>query len=1147
MAKRKWRIVLWIVLGIFILLAVLVALLPAIASTGPVRRAVLTQVAKSANAKIAIKDWSFGWFSGVKIEGIEFADNKGAIAAKVDRVSAPVGIFDLLGSRKNLGHIEVVNPQVTMTLAKASGEQPKPAKKPAAKKEGAAKTPAGQKPLPIDLSLKFDLINGNIAVKSEAAPVSLGLNNLNVSLAITSLNEPMAFSLGTDLTGGGGISATGTAKIFTAGIMDLDKIAVDGALKVDRFPVGTAITLARAFSSAVPEAGGLLDVGINFKMQGTNQLAADGLVALDNFFMTGGPLGADKLALARTTFDFSAGIAGGRLVLNKCALDSPIASLRAGGSMTLAEFPEGSININSSVLLYELARQLPNTLKLQKNQVLSGGVFALDCKLDTAKNGLKADLAMEIKDVAGTLNGRNIGLDKPVKIALKASADPLLPPKGQPFSPACVSLDSMTVSASFIEAAASGNMDAATASVSLDFAAALAEARKFTDLGDLDVVGKLGVSVEMASPDKKRRAIKGNMRIENLAVSGKGLKQLRQQLVESQFGTVVLLDENAPFKPSSLTATTMKLATSFLKASVECNNIALPAEGGQLPTADAKISASVALADLHSVLVDALPSLPAMKLSGSTRFDCATSTKDSSVDVSSIALSIDNLAFEQQGKRLAEKRIEFTCSAEADMKARSAKLKNAKLAFSPGSLTVTSAAVQDWSALPGGATAHAEGNIDLGALLAMLKDFVPLQPGTSVSGKNVLALDIATRADEEDITFGTEITDLVFRAPNVPEIKEDSIKIAAKTTIAPARADVTLESFTVSSSLLALNASGSLKDWVKGRNLDAAGEMTPDFNRITEIIKSLTGKDDIRLTGKKASRFTVKTSLAGADWKKILRDTTMDASFGMEGLEAFGLKIVGISVPANASNGLMTVRVDAAVNQGKISAAPAINVNGPVPMLTLPDNSRLIAGVDLDSAIANQLLGKIHPFFSGCAVTGGKLTFEMKKMKVPLDAGAITNAQFEGRVSIESMSLGSAGMLDMVLQACGVNMRNIMPGNQDFGFVCKNGRIYPDPIAIKMQGEKIVFHGSVGLDQTLDYYVDLPIALLPESVLGKDGKELLKGESARIPISGTASAPKLPKDVAQKIIGDLVKRAGTKIIEKQATKEAGKLIEGLFR
>src|SRR5450432_47377 len=106
--KKKRRLLLKIAGGLAALILLLVILGPTIASMGFVREMVVGQINSSAlNGKLTIKDWSFGWVSGVRISGIELtdADNKHLFSAS--EISTPISLIKAATGNIDLGDVVV--------------------------------------------------------------------------------------------------------------------------------------------------------------------------------------------------------------------------------------------------------------------------------------------------------------------------------------------------------------------------------------------------------------------------------------------------------------------------------------------------------------------------------------------------------------------------------------------------------------------------------------------------------------------------------------------------------------------------------------------------------------------------------------------------------------------------------------------------------------------------------------------------------------------------------------------------------------------------------------------------------------------------------------------------------------------------------
>src|SRR5262245_24246705 len=99
--KKRWLLKVLGALLVLIILLVLCA--PWIASTAPVRGIVLSQINKNLNGNVQIEDYSVGWTSGIKANGIKVFDAQNNLMLSVPRVSTNLSLLGAIGGNLNLG------------------------------------------------------------------------------------------------------------------------------------------------------------------------------------------------------------------------------------------------------------------------------------------------------------------------------------------------------------------------------------------------------------------------------------------------------------------------------------------------------------------------------------------------------------------------------------------------------------------------------------------------------------------------------------------------------------------------------------------------------------------------------------------------------------------------------------------------------------------------------------------------------------------------------------------------------------------------------------------------------------------------------------------------------------------------------------
>ncbi|HZN64637.1 MAG TPA: hypothetical protein VFB66_05005, partial [Tepidisphaeraceae bacterium] len=102
--RRRWPFVL---LVLFLLIALLVVFAPTIASTGPARSFIVGQVNKGLTGKLQVDDWSLGWASGARLNGVKLFDRNGSQILEVPRITTELRLLDAARGKMHFGKVTV--------------------------------------------------------------------------------------------------------------------------------------------------------------------------------------------------------------------------------------------------------------------------------------------------------------------------------------------------------------------------------------------------------------------------------------------------------------------------------------------------------------------------------------------------------------------------------------------------------------------------------------------------------------------------------------------------------------------------------------------------------------------------------------------------------------------------------------------------------------------------------------------------------------------------------------------------------------------------------------------------------------------------------------------------------------------------------
>jgi hypothetical protein len=205
-SKIKW--IFWGLGGIVTLILLLVLLLPTLLSTSFGKQILITQINKSADGVVEMKDLSFGWFSGLKLTGVSFKDNTGNTRFTVDEIRGKLSLASLLRGRIALTDGLIDKPSMEL-LVPAKTESSSSSTSSAVKSStsfqsaGISGSSGGSTVmLPLD-KLVLELRQGSAIIKTEQPPQTLEFKNIATQVNINPAGQVSTMSLSLAVAGTG--------------------------------------------------------------------------------------------------------------------------------------------------------------------------------------------------------------------------------------------------------------------------------------------------------------------------------------------------------------------------------------------------------------------------------------------------------------------------------------------------------------------------------------------------------------------------------------------------------------------------------------------------------------------------------------------------------------------------------------------------------------------------------------------------------------------------------------------------------------------------------------------------------------------------------------------------------------------------------
>ncbi|HHL34572.1 MAG TPA: hypothetical protein ENJ30_09445 [Desulfobulbaceae bacterium] len=333
---------------------------------------------------------------------------------------------------------------------------------------------------------------------------------------------------------------------------------------------------------------------------------------------------------------------------------------------------------------------------------------------------------------------------------------------------------------------------------------------------------------------------------------------------------------------------------------------------------------------------------------------------------------------------------------------------------------------------------------------------------------------------------------------------------------------------------LALQASGNILR-AKETTIDLQGKQTVDFAAVAQLVKVYTGMNLV-MRGRRPQNFSVDTALD----KKGLEKGRFGTSLWLEKLKFSGIEAGPLTIPVSLAGGSLQAGIGGGLNSGRLSIDTTYHLAARPPAITMPEKSPILTNVRIDKPLADGVLAKIHPLFGVLASPSGSVSGTMEQFYWPVTKGGGDKARFQVVFDVSRVALDSRGVLQEVLRLLHVADQTLTLKESEITCTGRNGRIGCTPVRVLVADSEMTISGSVGLDQTIDYLLEIPVT---EKLIGREGARVLEGTTIKVPIRGTLKKPDFNRNMITDTLSDLAGQAAKKAIKD----EVKKLVPGLFK
>ncbi len=526
---------------------------------------------------------------------------------------------------------------------------------------------------------------------------------------------------------------------------------------------------------------------------------------------------------------------------------------------------------------------------------------------------------------------------------------------------------------------------------------------------------------------------------------------------------------------------------------------------------------------------------------GNIQAEITGNADNNNISIKKGTVKLNNINLNIEQKKLQLDTLTFDTSADISPKSRKVFSPQTVISSSFGNIKFTDLNIDDWNTLPASLkTGIYSDGIDLKMVRDSFSDFVTFPTNWIMSGKLKMDLKVdCSKSTTYKFDLQTSIPELELQSTTPVLTIKDAPELALNITTSPDFQNITVNKGIIKSSILNMDITANITKKNNYNAIQASGSWSPN---LTELSRYVTAFTDIPLTfsGKKEEPFKIDAAWQGSGESLEISKLEGNAGLFADKIDGFGFHIRSLSVPIKAHDKNVQINIGANINNGTFNLPAIIALNQGKPVISIPDDTTILKDINITTEIADELLGRINPIFTGVTTVNGMLGFHLNHFFWPIDNEKLNTRAFAGSFMFNNVSLIANGLLNDLLDAIKVGNRELNINSAGIDVTCANGRITSSPIHLRVKKYELILAGSAGLDGSLDYQAKVPMT---ESLVGKSGYKYLANTSLNIPITGTIQKPLLNLRSFESAIGDLIKQTASKAI----TDELNKQLKNIFK
>jgi len=1133
--------------ALLILLVMGFTFLPFILSSPSITRMIVARINEKLPGHLSVGSWLVGWQQGFLCQDIVYEDPHWGLRIVVPRLTSTQGLAELIVTPRNLGLIAVDSPVVELELPAKGREH-------SSESEDSTNSTARSTPFWEKLVLQMEVRNGLMKTAADGLHPETGFKDIDLrsGLAAGEVQYDLKFR---PLDNRGELSLQGHLNLPTKNRVLLETLYTETDLSIRAFQIKDYLTLA-AQGQFLPSGEGVISAELHIKTLGLDSFEVSGSADVTNLMLAGGGLGQDSPSFQSISLTLEGGEWSKLFwTLKQLQVRSDAGTLSCDG-----EYRDKKMHLTSSgnINIPVLFDQFPHLLRVQEKAFVETGSleFTADLSLEGQKG--KLDFVSRAENLGGLFNGHPFSWESPFTAILHAENDGL-----------DVKVRRLQIESPFLRAFGQGDLSSFTLEASADLEKTLMELNRlfqhpWTGSGEVelsvkaeesDIAGQYTVSsdlnIDHFSLSRFEKVVVPN---QHFSIAGSGqvpFSLLRErtgrfdlQLALSSWLGDIFFAMNGEKETEGLTDTRYSTDTNL-----QLDSLARLLHAVDVVPEDTDIGGELQVqaagyVDRDIVGID--------ELNGRVgSFTLATPHAD--FRDREIKLRIDHPFNDEipslviHDLKVTENLKEFFRTGGGsnglDLSRAGIFMHDFRMDGDFGKMTVDEFVLDDWHKPL--ETMKAEGSLaaDLRRLTPLLQDTDFFPAGITLVGSGNLAFSagrqsVAGQVVETDL----QLSDFSLLKGDKQLLPDDTLTLTLLMTDQAQAAGLTIKKLALSSTPLELAADGTVHSSGQSLEIDVKGTVTPKLDMVSAMLAKAYDMN-LQMKGDRSQPFVLKYG-GGGSGKDIPGGVSFSSALAADSVEYRGISLREITVPVSLAEDKMQARLQGRMNDGGIDLPVNVDFSQKPAVLRIPENSRIMQDVELGKPVVEGLLREVHPIFGIVASPSGRLDVRLDTFSWPVEPQGESRAEFSVLFDVSRVKLESSVLLRAILSGFALEKEKLELRDSEVECRASEARITCSPVRILAGGSEMLLSGSVGMDGSLDYNLEVPIT---DKLVSPEVYQFIEGEKVSVPITGTVGKPLYDQSMVTDAIRDLVKQAAVKVVEKQAGRLLPELMEGVLK